>query len=261
MNLVLFIIAIFATTIGGITGIGGGVIIKPLLDLMDVFDVSTIAVLSSFTVLSMAIISIYKQLIQKTFTIDSKLVIIALASILGGVLGQNLLDLSIVYIENLSLIKIIQNTIMVVLLLLVYIYRNKTMDINNKYNNTGYFMMGIILGIISSFLGIGGGPINVATFTILFGLSAKQAAFNSIITILFSNTAKLFTVFIDTGFSVYDLSALPFMIIGAILGGVIGSNLSKKINNDKVKNIFAYMTLVIICINVYSIFQTIYSTN
>ncbi|HBG5346526.1 TPA: hypothetical protein KQG29_003979 [Clostridioides difficile] len=60
MNVILFSIAIFATIIGAITGIGGGVIIKPVLDLIWVFDITTISVLSSFTVLLMSIVSAYR---------------------------------------------------------------------------------------------------------------------------------------------------------------------------------------------------------
>lgn len=201
MNIILFVIAIFATTIGAITGIGGGVIIKPVLDLIGVFDVSTISVLSSFTVLSMAVISTYKQIKLKIFKIDLRIILIAGASILGGTIGQRLLDLSILYVNNSAIIKITQNIIMIILLIMVYLYRNKSLNIKLNTNIT-YFSIGIFLGIISSFLGIGGGPINVVAFTMLFGLSAKEAAFNSIITILFSNISKLVTVLMNTGFGV-----------------------------------------------------------
>ena len=47
--LIHFLIAIGATTVGSLTGMGGGVIIKPLMDVMQNFDVETIGVLSSIT--------------------------------------------------------------------------------------------------------------------------------------------------------------------------------------------------------------------
>lgn len=46
-------IAFFASTIGAICGIGGGVIIKPVMDAFGVMDVSVINFLSGCTVLSM----------------------------------------------------------------------------------------------------------------------------------------------------------------------------------------------------------------
>ena len=45
-------IAFFASTIGAICGIGGGVIIKPVMDAFGVMDVSVINFLSGCTVLS-----------------------------------------------------------------------------------------------------------------------------------------------------------------------------------------------------------------
>ena len=45
--------------------------------------------------------------------------------------------------------------------------------------------------MISSFLGIGGGPVNVGAFVFLFGYSAKTASSASLITILFSQISKL----------------------------------------------------------------------
>ncbi|MCC0683865.1 sulfite exporter TauE/SafE family protein [Clostridioides sp. ZZV14-6345] len=260
MNIILFAISIFATTIGAITGIGGGVIIKPILDLIGVFDVATISILSSFTVLSMAVVSTYKQIKLKIFKISLRLILIGGASILGGIIGQSLLDLSISYVNSSSIIKVIQNVIMTILLIMVYLYRDKSLNI--KFNtNITYFSIGIFLGVISSVLGIGGGPINVVVFTLLFGLSAKEAAFNSIITILFSNISKLMTVLINTGFGAYDLSGLPFMIIGAVLGGFMGSFISKMVDDRKVKYMFSYMTIVITGINIYSIFQVLYFIN
>lgn len=142
MNIILFAISIFATTIGAITGIGGGVIIKPILDLIGVFDVATISILSSFTVLSMAVVSTYKQIKLKIFKISLRLILIGGASILGGIIGQSLLDLSISYVNSSSIIKVIQNVIMTILLIVVYLYRDKSLNI--KFNtNITYFSIGI----------------------------------------------------------------------------------------------------------------------
>ena len=46
--------------------------------------------------------------------------------------------------------------------------------------------MSITLGILSSFLGIGGGPINLVVLFFFFSMDTKTAAQNSLYTILFS---------------------------------------------------------------------------
>ena len=66
MAAVYFLIALFATTAGAMTGMGGGVIIKPLLDLLGGYDTATIGVLSSLTVLIMSLVSVAKQMLKKT---------------------------------------------------------------------------------------------------------------------------------------------------------------------------------------------------
>ena len=64
-----FLIAIGATTVGSLTGMGGGVIIKPVMDVMGAYDAATIGVLSSITVFSMSVVSIGKQMLAKTVTV------------------------------------------------------------------------------------------------------------------------------------------------------------------------------------------------
>ena len=53
MYVIYFLICLGASILGAISGIGGGVIIKPVLDSLGTLNVSTISFLSGCTVLSM----------------------------------------------------------------------------------------------------------------------------------------------------------------------------------------------------------------
>ena len=55
MYLLVLAISFFACTVGAICGIGGGIIIKPVLDATGVADVATINFLSGCTVLAMTL--------------------------------------------------------------------------------------------------------------------------------------------------------------------------------------------------------------
>lgn len=56
-------------------------------------------------------------------------------------------------------------------------------------------LVGLVLGIMSSFLGIGGGPINLVVLFYFFSMDTKAAAQNSLYIILFSQiTSFLQTV-------------------------------------------------------------------
>ena len=61
--LVFFLVALGASAVGAVCGIGGGVIIKPVLDLLHLETVSAISFLSGCTVLSMSCYSVGKSLL------------------------------------------------------------------------------------------------------------------------------------------------------------------------------------------------------
>ncbi|MGB4608662.1 MAG: hypothetical protein GX243_05760 [Tissierellia bacterium] len=50
ISILYFLITLFATTLGSTSGMGGGVIIKPVLDAFGHYDIETISVLSSVSV-------------------------------------------------------------------------------------------------------------------------------------------------------------------------------------------------------------------
>ncbi len=62
MYIIFFIISFGACIVGAICGIGGGVIIKPVLDAFGVLSVSAISFLSGCTVLAMTCYSVGKGL-------------------------------------------------------------------------------------------------------------------------------------------------------------------------------------------------------
>lgn len=259
MSVIYFLLAIIATTIGASAGIGGGVIIKPVLDAVSSFGLGTINFLSSATILAMAVVSIIKQLMKKD-KINLKVTItVAIGSIIGGVVGQKILHLLINGKKNTSGTEILQSVLLIILLLFVYFYmryKDKLKSYNIK-NGALIALIGLILGAISAFLGIGGGPINVAIFTILFSMDTKDAARNSIIVILFSQGAKILSIAFTTGFSSYNLSVLPVMLIGGVLGGFIGYKLNKTLPEKKILTVFNVFLILIILLNVYNIFKVI----
>ena len=64
MVIVFLLVSFLSSIVGAICGIGGGVIIKPVLDMLQLGSVSTINFLSGCTVLSMSLYSVSKALIS-----------------------------------------------------------------------------------------------------------------------------------------------------------------------------------------------------
>lgn len=259
MSIIYGIIAIVATTIGAITGVGGGVIIKPIMDIFGKMSILNIGILSSVTVFTMSIVSILKQRKQSKFINKKISLVIGISSILGGFIGEYILKIFVHAANRQNLVNGVQNIIMIILLVFVYKFNGKKLIKNSfKKSKTNFFIVSLLLGIFASFLSVGGGPINVAAFTIFFGMSLKEATINSIITIFFSQASKLVTVILAGGFLQYNLNPLPYMLIAAVLGGYIGSNLNKNFSNDKLGKLFSYMLIGVCFLNVYNLFKLVF---
>lgn len=258
-SLVYFLIAIGATTAGSMTGMGGGVIIKPLLDLLHDFDVQTIGVLSAITVFSMSVVSIGKQILQKTKIHYETAIPLALGSVVGGLMGQWALTAMISALQLNQLVTVVQNALLSLLILAVYLYmRNKSKIKGLTLKGVpASVLVGVFLGICASFLGIGGGPINVALIVYIFSYDTKTASVCSMLTILFAQISKLITITFTTGFAIYDLSLLPAMVVGAIAGGFIGASLNKKCSDATVDKAFNGVQLLVLAISIFNIVQNL----
>ncbi|MFI3162999.1 MAG: sulfite exporter TauE/SafE family protein [Bacillota bacterium] len=259
LMVIYFAIAISATTVGALTGMGGGVIIKPVLDMIGGYDVATIGILSCVTVFAMSVSSIVRKVMQKSKFPVKLALYLSVGSMLGGLLGQNLLDHAIEAMGSGVKVTILQNVLLAILILGVFIYMLKKENVPD-YDLEGMIpsvLCGVFLGTVSSFLGIGGGPINVAILIFLFPVDTKDATICSIITIFFAQISKILTVAFTTGFAIYDLSMLPAMVIGGVVGGLIGASLNKKVSIQKVELWFNIVQIVVLLISVYNIVSNV----
>ncbi|CEN80545.1 sulfite exporter TauE/SafE family protein [Paraclostridium sordellii] len=257
MEILYFLIAIISTIIGSAAGIGGGVIIKPALDALSKYSLPTVNLLSSSTIFIMSIVTVFYQLKKKNKINSKNTIIVAIGSIIGGVIGQKIMTLLTYSRININIINNVQSVMLTIFLLIVFIYMKNKSNIKtyNINNITLIGLIGLFLGAISAFLGIGGGPMNVAAFTILFSMSANEAARNSIIVIFFSQGSKILSIALTTGFSNYKLEMLPIMLIGGILGGIIGYRLNKSVSEKNIVKVFNTVLIAIVILNVYNIFK------
>lgn len=257
MFILYFIIGLFASTVGAIAGLGGGVIIKPVLDLLGQYSVSTIGVLSSATVFSMSVVSGIKAYFSGIRIKGLTSLYLAGSSIVGGFLGRNIFNYLIAMVKNDPLISFIQATMLAILMLTIYILvkRKGHMKQLNVTHIGVILLVGLILGLLSSFLGIGGGPLNVAILALLFSMNAKEAMINSILIIFFSQLSNLVSVGLMTGFGSYDLSMLWYMIAGGVIGGYVGTILAGKFSNKQIEGVFNTLLILILLVNIYNMIQ------
>ncbi|MGM0125178.1 hypothetical protein IGI37_002576 [Enterococcus sp. AZ194] len=253
--LVYFFIIIFANTVGAVSGMGGGVIIKPLLDLMGEHSVAAISFYSSVAVFTMSIVSTTKQ-IKQGISLNLRFVLwLSFGAIVGGMLGNLVFEGLYLLVASEKQVQLIQIILTVLTLIFAFCatkYSWKPLGLSHWF---WYLFCGVVLGFLASLLGIGGGPINVALLMLFFGLPIKEATIYSICIIFFSQLSKLATIALSTGFERYDLTILYAIIPAAILGGFIGAKLSHILSPEKVTFVFQLVILVVLAINIYNGYQ------
>ena len=126
MEILYFIVAVFSTIIGSSVGLGGGVIIKPVLETLSDYSLPTVNLLSSSTIFVMSIVTVFYQLKKKDKINLKNTIVVALGSIVGGVIGQNIMDIIAKKGINMEIVSNIQNIILIIILIIVFIYmKNK----------------------------------------------------------------------------------------------------------------------------------------
>jgi len=238
--------------IGAVVGLGGGVIIRPILDAIDYHNVMNIAFLSSSAVLIMAVVSTVKKVQDGTKINALTATLVSVGAFIGGILGNLLLEYFVYVFYPETRVQMIQ-TIFTIIILTVAVYLTYKNNIRYEITNKIFFpFLGVFLGAAAVFLGIGGGPLNVPVFMILFNLPVKQATAYSIVVIFFSHLFRIITMGFTVGFAYFDLQYLIVIIPAAILGGVIGAIISKKIADDTVRKAFMVTLSIIVLINIYN---------
>lgn len=255
IDILSFIISILSSTIGSITGIGGGVIIKPVLDMTGLLSVSVISFLSGCTVLTMSTVSLIRS--RKTdIKLDFKIsTFLAIGSALGGVLGKNIFEKTKVILGNDNLVGAVQALLLIIMTVGVFIYVIKKEAVKS-YRITNFalcFIIGLTLGLLSSFLGIGGGPINLAVLYLLFSMDVKTAAKNSLYIIFFSQLTSLISSFVTNSIPNFNITTLVLMCVGGVSGALIGSYITSKLNSKGVQKAFLILMIIIIMINIYNL--------
>ncbi len=253
MIILVFFICLAAGTIGGICGIGGGVVIKPLLDALGIMPVSTVSFLSGLTVLAMACINVFKN--RKSAETDAaRSIPLGIGAAVGGVAGKYMFSALKAAIGNDNAVGGVQAIVLGILVLGTLLYvlnknRIVTKDIRGK---AVCVLIGLFLGVCSSFLGIGGGPMNLVVLYYFFSMGTKQAAANSLLVILLSQAASLIMTLVTRTVPDFEWGNLIAMVGAGVLSGFISARLHKKLSEKLTDKLFIGLLAVILGICVYN---------
>ena len=248
-------IILLACILGAIVGLGGGIFIRPIFDAMGYSTVHNISFLSSAAILTMAIVSTYAKVKQGLEIDYKKAALISGGAILGGVIGNILLEHLIynVFFDAQYRVQQAQIIMTVIILVLSIIFTHLNYLRYDIKNQLAFPPIGILLGFCAVFMGIGGGPINVPLFMILFGLPIKKATAYSIVIIFFSHLSAIISI-LATATAEYplDYHMLIYVIPAAALGGIIGAKFSNIFSSKVVKYLFMASLTAVILLNIFN---------
>jgi len=252
VNLVYFFVFMMSCLLGAIVGLGGGVIIRPILDAIGYHDVLNIAFLSSTAILVMALVSTARKIKDGTKIDIQTAALISIGALAGGALGHLLFEELIRTFDAESDVQVLQ-TVSNVIILVLAIYFTSSERFRYKLQNKAlYPALGAVLGVVAIFLGIAGGPVNVPVFMVLFSMPTKQATAYSIVVIFFSHFFRIITMGFTVGFEYFDLHFLLFTIPAAAIGGMVGAKLSGIFSDGTVKKAFNATMACLILLNIYN---------
>lgn len=250
--LLYFIVIFLANTIGAISGMGGGIIIKPALDMIGFHNLTQIVLYSSIAVFVMSISSTLKQVRRGTKLDVGHVLFLSAGSIVGGFVGNKALTYLLKNVAE-NTVLVTQIIIMLVILFLVLLYTNYSHFQLHWLNNPSFFGVGILLGFFSVILGIGGGPINVSLLVLCFGFTLKEAMAYSIATIFFSQLTQLVTSWSNGSFVYLDSRFLLVILPAALLGGYVGSTINTHVNDASVRRLYNAILIGVMLLNVYNL--------
>ncbi|WP_226580225.1 sulfite exporter TauE/SafE family protein [Halobacillus litoralis] len=267
MFFVMFIIGLVTALVGSVAGLGGGVILVPVLlflgDHFSSFDwvspqsiVGVSLVVMIFTGMSSAISY------MKHERVDKKIGLIFLfGSIPGGIVGSWFNQ----YFKT-DGFSLFFGCVMIIVSLLFFIprrqigdplikkglKREKTID-GKTYTYRMPFLIGFVLsftvGMLSGLLGIGGGSLMVPAMILLLNIPPHIATATSMFMIFFasisSSAMHVFLGHVELGYTLW-------FIPGAYLGGTLGAGINRKLNGRAVE---WFLRVLLILIGIRLIWQ------
>ena len=192
---------------------------------------------------------------EKSWVLSIGFVGMAIGAAVGGLVGKDLFSMVEGLFDTPNTAGAVQAAVLMVITIgtLVYTVNKEKIATKRVSGALACAVIGLFLGIMSSFLGIGGGPINLVVLYYFFSMETKEAAQNSLYIILFSQAASTVRSILTMDLASISIALIAGMVACGILGGVAGRAMNKRIDSERVDKLFIGLMVVIILINVYNI--------
>ncbi len=255
----VFLLAFAASTAGSICGIGGGIVMKPVLDSFGIMPAEAVSFLSGCTVLTMSVVSLLRG--RGGHELDGRRsVFLGLGAALGGAVGKGYYNRLVDQVGHEDVLTIVQSSLLMLLLIGTILYlanRQKIKYTHTIHSPLACVVIGLLIGMLSSFLGIGGGPINLVVLCYFFSMSTKKAAKNSLLMVLLSQATSFGQTVLSGNVPVFAWGYLLTMMGAGVVGALFGSRIYKRLTEKQADAFYLGLLAVIVCICAFNITRAI----
>jgi len=252
MELLGYIAAIIIGISLGLIGGGGSILTVPVLVYLFKIDAVLATTYSLFIVGLTSTIGSYsyfkKQLVNiKTaivFGIPSIVAVFFTRAFIVPAIPSNIGTIGNLLVTKSILLMLLFAVLMIAASYSMIKKQTKTVEIANEIQQFNYPMIlleGAIVGVLTGLVGAGGGFLIIPALVVLSKLPMKEAIGTSLVIIA---AKSLIGFFGEGGDTSIDWKFISILSTFAILGIIIGTQLSKKIDGNKLKPAFGWFVLV-----------------
>ncbi len=234
MEIILILVGIFIGILAGFFGIGGGIILIPILMLLGI-DIKTAIGIS---IIQMVFSSLYGSYLnyKKGSLILGEGVWVGIGGFIGGAIGA--------YTSNLVPERVLQLLFLGVVLFALYNIFTAKASKGEEVKTLSYivlFIVGLIIGIFAISLGVGGSILLTPILAGFLHYPIKKAVSAGLFFVAFSSVAGLITK-LSTG--TIDLEKGIYVAVASLLGVYIGIWLKEHVHDRHHKLYLLIMYLV-----------------
>lgn len=252
--LIIATVCFLASTLGPLCGIGGGVIIKPIVDSLGVMGMATTSFLSSLTVLTMSLSTLAQQGWARArhperpaTPYPPTALPLSIGAATGGVAGKVVFNAIHGSLGSAETVGAIQAAVLFALSAATIAYtllrsRVSTLHVAGAVPST---LIGAVTGAMWAFLGIGGGPFNLVILTLLFSSGTKEGARESILIIAFSQVASFAYTLASGNVPQFSPVTLVAMASMAVVGSIAGKRMASRMDVRSINRLYA-LTLIVV---------------
>jgi len=253
MTIYLLITGLFVGSVSGLFGVGGGIILMPILLILGF----NIKVAVGISIMQMVFSSLFGTFLNyKNNTLDLKgSSYLGIGGIFGGIFGVYMLSIIPSYILEVSLFCII------ILSIAQALKPKKTIPNNQKQlTKTHYLLVGIVASALCIPLGIGGAIVIIALFNFL-NLEAKKTSSMSLFFVLFTSISSAIalsyhSLILGSDTLIMDFESAIIVALASVIGVYLGIKIKNNLNESKYKRLFLPLFFISLFLMIYKIYTT-----